>query len=174
MKIVRSLIVTFVIVGLCTLCGTTRGNAQDAPSADALQAAKELVSLTSTSMIFDMTNKTTDQLWPSVEAALRAANPNIDAATLAELRQKFVQLVMNGVSESLKDAPPFYARHFTAQEMRDLYAFYRTPLGTKSLRVMPIVSFEFLSSLGPRMQNLDEKVNLAFLNILQERGYYAK
>ena len=37
----------------------------------------------------------------------------------------------------LYDLIPVYARHFSHQDVRDMIAFYETPLGMKTLEVMP-------------------------------------
>jgi len=55
-------------------------------SADADQAAKALVDLVSGSMLSEIANKTTAQVWPPIETALRNQNSKIDAAMLAQLR----------------------------------------------------------------------------------------
>jgi hypothetical protein len=68
--------------------------AQGAGSPETLQAARELASLTSAGVISDFTARLTNQVWPSVETALRNKNPKIDAATLSELRNYAERTVM--------------------------------------------------------------------------------
>ncbi len=77
-------------------------------------------------------------------------------------------------AEVMKEAPAIYAKYFTAQEMRDLVAFYQTPLGAKTMQVMPKAMADFAAMTLARMQGLQEKVYLAFLNVLQKRGLYAQ
>jgi hypothetical protein len=167
-------------VAFAVVCAASPASSQTAPpgtptaSADALQAAKDLVGLVSGSMLADIANRMTAQVWPPVETALRTQNPKIDAATLAELRGEFTQQVITGVADAMQGAPAIYARYFTVQEMRDLAAFYRTPIGAKTLRVMPQLMTDINGLILPRMQGLQERVNLAFLNILQRRGLYAQ
>jgi uncharacterized protein len=155
--------------------GTTFGQGTtSAPSPEALQAAKELVATVSSDMIADMAGRTTAQVWPSMETALRAQNAKIDAATVTELRNEFQKLVVDYVSEIMNDLPAIYARYLTAQEMREIVAFYRTPTGAKALKVMPQATADSVSLIMPRLQGMQEKANLAFLTILQKRGYYAR
>jgi hypothetical protein len=125
-------------------------------------------------MTAEMTSRAISQAWPQMESALRAQNASIDSGTLGELRGEFEQLMLGGLGDLAKDAPAVYARNFTAAEMRDLIAFYRTPTGAKALRVMPQVSSELLSTMTPRIQGLQEKVTLSFLNTLQRKGLYAR
>lgn len=174
MKFGRLLLLTCA-VALCAIAlPPAKSRAQNAPSADALQAGKELMSVVTGQMVADAITNMTAQVWPSVEASLRTQNPKLDAATLGELRKEYERLLASNYEEIMSDAPAIYARYFSAQEMRDLVAFYRTPLGAKTLRVMPQALADFTGRTLPRLQGLQEKVGLAFLNVLQKRGYYAQ
>jgi hypothetical protein len=144
------------------------------PSPETLQAAKELVSVVSSGMIADLAGRMVGQVWPGMETALRAQNPKIDAATVVELRDEFQKLIVGYVTEIMNDMPAIYARYLTAQEMREIVAFYRTPTGAKALKVMPQATADSISLIMPRLQGMQEKANLAFLTILQKRGYYAR
>lgn len=67
-----------------------------------------------------------------------------------------------------------YDRHFTAEELRDLLAFYRTPTGRKSIEVMPRLfadsmaetSTRLLPQLEPIMRQVLEEERLRVENIL--------
>jgi hypothetical protein len=145
--------------------------AQGAGSPETLQAARELASLTSAGVISDFTARLTNQVWPSVETALRNKNPKIDAATLSELRKEFERLQVSTIRESIDDAAFVYARHFTAKELRDMVAFHRTPTGAKMLTVMPTAMAELHRLLQPRLQVLATTVEQRFGAILQIRGF---
>jgi hypothetical protein len=151
--------------------GISRGLAQGAGSPEALPAARELATLTAGAVISEVVTAMTSQVWPVVEASLRVKNPTIDAPTLTALRREFEQLEVNAIREVMIDGAPIYARYFTANELREMIAFYRTPTGAKALAVMPRASLELLQSLAPRMQPLSESVNRSFAAILQQRGF---
>jgi hypothetical protein len=172
MKLLHIFFLTMAVGLLGTQSGVSQSAAQ--PSPETLQAAKELLAVVSDSMISDLTSKMTAQVWPSMESTLRTRNPKIDAATSGELRKEFERLMVNHVSDTMKDAPAIYARYLTASEMRDIVVFYRTPSGAKTLKVMPQVMADLSATMAPRMQGLQEKVELAFLNLLQKRGLYAQ
>ena len=74
----------------------------------------------------------------------------------------------------MKATPAVYARYFTVGEMQEIIAFYRSPAGAKTLKVMPQIMTEVSTTMAPQMQTLQEKVSLAFLNLLQKRGLYAR
>jgi hypothetical protein len=63
--------------------------------------------------------------------------------------------------EMLVEFVPLYARHFTAAELREMAAFYRTPVGMKVIATMPQLA-------GESMQ-ISQKVMLPRLNALMEK-----
>lgn len=145
--------------------------AQNAPSVESLHAASELASLTSAGVVTQIAATLTNETWPSVEAALRVKNPRIDPGTLATLRREFEDLQARATREALAESAPIYARYFTAEELRQLIAFYRTPVGAKALTAMPRASLELLQGMGPRLQRLSQTVSQRFAAILQQHGY---
>jgi hypothetical protein len=144
------------------------------PSAEAVAVAKELVALMSGDMMSDLTGKMVTQAWPTLEQALRTQYPQLDAATGAELRAEFERLMAVNVAQSMNDAPTIYARYLTVPEMRDIQAFYRTPTGAKTLKLMPQITAEVMGQFFPRMQGMMQSVNVALTGILQKHGYDTK
>ena len=66
---------------------------------------------------------------------------------------------------------PVYAKHFTNEELDGLIAFYESPVGAKTVRVMPQITREAMQigeawgqSLGP---TIVERVKIRF----EEKGY---
>jgi hypothetical protein len=59
-------------------------------------------------------------------------------------------------------------------EMRDPQAFYRTPTGAKTLKLMPQITAEVMGTFLPRMQGLQQSIDVAFRTILQKHGFDAK
>jgi hypothetical protein len=95
----------------------------------------------------------------------------VDDATVAELRKEFDRIELAFLAEAMKEAPPVYARHFSVSELKELTAFYRTPIGAKALHEMPQVTGEFMTVLVPRLQDVQRQTSDAFNRILRERGY---
>jgi len=108
--------------------------------------------------------------WPGIESALRTQRPNIDPATLVDLRREFERIRLARLSEVVKDIPTIYARHLNAEDMRVLAAFYGTATGTKMLQAMPKVLPEAFASVLPRMQPMMAETQDSFLKLLRERG----
>jgi len=164
MRRLRILAVVLLLIGACE-----RVRADEVPSPEAMAAANELFAILSTDLIKQLSGQVTNAFWPVVEQKARA--DKIDDATIAELRAEFERIQIGFVADAMRDAPPIYARHFTAAELRDLIAFYRTPTGAKALQQMPQVMGEFAMLLVPRMQDLQRKATDGFNRILQEHGY---
>ena len=57
---------------------------------------------------------------------------------------------------------PIYDKHFTEPELRDLIAFYRSPVGQKVITKMPELMTEmmtgFMEKLGPKMRELMNRI----------------
>lgn len=158
-----------IVAVVLLLAGAANGARADDPSPEAMQAANELFSLLSANTMEQLTGQMAAAIWPQVEKQARA--DKIDDATIAELRAEYQRLQLAFATSAMKDAPPIYARHFTAGELRELIAFYQTPLGAKSLHEMPQAMAEFASTLLPRLQDLQLQTRQSFERILHEHGY---
>lgn len=141
---------------------------QDAGSPDALRAAQELSALVTGDTVKRMTSAMINQMWPHIEAQFAA---KVDAATLADLRTEFEHTVTSATGEMLKDAPAIYARYFSAQELREIIAFYKTPTGAKTLQTMPKVMADVTALMVPRMQSFQADMNARLEAILVKHGY---
>ena len=78
------------------------------------------------------------QTMETAAPAQRAANPQIPA----EFWDRFLAAVRERRGELEALIVPIYARHFTTDELRQLLAFYRTPIGQKVLTEQPAIARE--------------------------------
>ena len=144
--------------------------AQNAPSREALEAAKGLVSLQAAAMASDFSAVVAAQTWPTIESSLRLRNPRIDSMTLNDLRREFERLQSAYFAELMNEQPAIYARYFTSEELREITAFYQTPTGSKALLMIPRGMIEFMGREMPRMQIKQQQMLQAFETILRARG----
>ena len=158
------------LFALALLCGSLAmpAGADEAPSPDALRAAQELSVIVSGDTVTQMSAAMTAQIWPSIENSLGS---KVDAATLAELREEFIRSVAAFANETVSFAPPIYARYFTAQELNEMVAFYKTPTGVKALHVMPKVMTDVMAQMGPRAQAFQNDLNAKIVAIMEKHGY---
>jgi hypothetical protein len=147
-----------------------RAAAQNAPSEDAIQAAKDLMAVMSPDTIRQMVAGMTNQVWPAIEHEVRGRRADIDQSTLTELRTEFENIQMRYMAGVMADAPNIYAKHFTAAELRDMLTFYKTPTGQKSLKAMPQVMTDIFAMIMPQMQGLQAQIITAFQEVLRKKG----
>jgi uncharacterized protein len=158
---------TFPVAAVVLLCAVGGLRAQDA-SPETLAVAKELAAVISVDTINQLSEAMTAQIWPKLEAEL---GRKVDQATLQELRKQFEAALARFVSQAMDDAPAIYARHFTAQELRDIAAFYKTASGRKALQKMPQVTAESFGAIMPRMKNFQAELEDIIDKIMTQRGY---
>ena len=116
---------TVVIVAATVFASVARAPAQT-PAPDTLAAARELV----------VAMKSADQ-------QLKGAIVQ-DRADVAKDYDALVPLMIEQVnartSELIDGIAIIYAQNFTAAELRDVTAFYRTPTGQKLLEKVPVIA----------------------------------
>jgi hypothetical protein len=158
------LIVLAVLAALS--CVPARAQAPGSPEAQA--AAKDLLAIMSPDMIGQMTDALLAQMWPQLEKAFAGkVGPDAMAEVRAELEHTLKSFVVNATAN---DAPLVYAKYFSAQELRDMAGFYKTPTGAKALRLLPKVMSEYLGVLMPRMEGLNRDLQGRIQAILAKHG----
>lgn len=114
------------LLALTFLLATAAG-AQQQPSASHLKTAEELLQVMNVSVVLDR----------SIDLMLHAqidANPDIKP--YEDIMRQFLAKYLSW--ESVKPGMvQMYAETFTEPELRELAAFYRTPLGQKAMTKMP-------------------------------------
>lgn len=147
----------------------------------ALAAAKELFASMNYRAIMvqtmaQMSQGLASSVRSGAEAAIAAdtkASPEQKQKARAKLEAELpkviasMQEVMNDpalVDEILAETVPLYARTFSADELKQITAFYRTPVGAKMLSTMPQLMGEGMQigqqivgrRIGPMMQKLQQ------------------
>jgi uncharacterized protein len=169
---VKKIVLWVFWVGVSTnLLVISPAGAQTPSSPETMQAATELAAIMSKDLLAQMTNQMTAQVWPQIEAK---AHGSVDAPTLAELRAEFERVVLEFVTQSLKDMPAIYARYFTVDELHDMAAFYRTSTGQKALQRMPKVLGESYGLLLPRLTGLQQELRQATARIMSKHALAPK
>jgi uncharacterized protein len=155
-----------VLVAAVLSCLPARAQAPGSPEAEA--AAKELIAIMSPDMIGQMTDGMLAQIWPKLDAALRA---KVGPAAIAEVRAELDRTLKSFVIEAtMKDGPVIYAKYFSAQELRDMAAFYKTTTGAKALRLLPQVMAEYYGMLMPRLEVFNRDLQTRIQEIVAKHG----
>ena len=166
MKLWRGLSI-FVLSSV--LLGGGRAFAADEPDAEALKAAKELCAIVTKDSLKQMSVQMSALTWPGIEKNLKAKQ-TVTAAQISSLRQDFEKIQVDFLAEVMEDAPPIYARHFTVAELRELIAFYKTPIGQKTISVLPQVTAEVMALVMPKLPKLQNDVMQSFGKVLKKHG----
>ena len=156
-RLLSCAVVYFLMVGMAPFALAKE------PSPEALKEANKLFDLTFSGAFFE---NLTAQIWNSVEKDLKQKNPSISDDVLSTFKSELMTIQQEQMVEVLKEAPRIYARHFSAEELKQLYDFQASPIGKKSLKVMPQIMGELMPLIlkhaqqaGPRvMQKLQEKI----------------
>lgn len=130
-------------------------------------SVRQLMRLTGAGAIGE---QTANAVFQAVASSMRKADPNISPRAIAIAQEvaaeEFGALFSN--EERLLDLyVPIYRRHYTKAEIDQLIAFYQTPIGKKSIRVMPAIFQESMqagqqwsASIMPRFaQKLQQRLS---------------
>ena len=160
----RLLLIGGLLLGLCLV---PAARAQDKPSPEALAAARELAAVMSPEIIDQMTAATMVPMFKMVQEKLGG---RINPDALRELQDEFQKIAVKFTSDVMTDAPALYARNFSASELRELVAFYRTPAGAKALRTMPKLMGELSMMMLPRMAGLEREIQTVIERVMRKHG----
>ena len=69
--------------------------------------------------------------------AVRRAIPKVTDDEMGSLRNSTISEFRKSTGEYLSAVVPIYAKHFTHDDVKEMIAFYETPLGKKFVKVMP-------------------------------------
>lgn len=104
----------------------------------------------------------------SMRAPLRQMVPQVPEKVFNELFDELIAMCDDGVLTEL--TVPIYARHFSKSEIRELIAFYQTPIGKKLSAESPKINQE--ASLAG--QEFGRTWAMKFVEKLKARGYEAR
>jgi len=96
--------------------------------------------------------KLTEEQRKAETASLERRLPTISAALQKEMTDPKL------VDELYNQVVPLYASHFTAEDVKALTAFYRSPAGKKSLEVMPQLVGESAQAAQKLMQERAKRI----------------
>jgi len=137
------------------------------PTASAVATARELVELKGAGQMFD---PIIINIVEQTKGALTQTNPQLakdlnDVSTV--LRNEFVPRRR----ELLAEAAKFYAQRFTEGELKELVAFYKTPLGRKMVTQEPQALDETFNYVQQWTTRVGEDVMTRFRAEMKKKGH---
>ena len=151
-------------------CFIAAANAQapaPAPSAGAVAAARELIVVKGGAAMFD---PVIPGVIETAKNSLVPTNPNLTKElndVAAQLRKEYD----NKRAELVYEVALIYAKHFTEQELKELVAFYKSPLGQKMLKEEPLALDQGMKRAQDWSQDFSEAVLMRIRTEMAKKGH---
>lgn len=104
-------------------------------------------------------------------AAMHRARPDVPDQFWQDFTEEFKRQA--SPDELMKAILPIYDKHFTHQEIRQLIAFYQSPLGRKISTTLPEIQRESVEAGRAWGENLGDRMHKELQQRLTEKGYSA-
>jgi len=157
-----------VSLGLALVADTGHLRAQpQQPSPTSIALAKEIITLKGGFAMFD---PVVAGVVESVKNSLLPTNLNL-AKDLNEVSLKISKELEPKHAELINLVARTYAKHFTEQELKQLDAFYKTPLGRKVIAEEAKALDESLKEAQSFAGNLSEQVMSMMRKEMKKRGH---
>jgi hypothetical protein len=163
----KTTIYAALIAGFVSLAGFGSAHAQNAnPPASAIAVAKQIILAKHIEGIYQ---NAVPGLVERVKLTLLQSNLNYQK-DLNEVAVN-VSKELAGREQEIGDAiAKIYATNFTEQELKDLLAFYQSPLGKKSIEQEPLVFNASRQFMDQWAQTFSEEINGKFRAEMRARG----
>jgi hypothetical protein len=157
----RPAVVALTLMGLGTVAEAQQ------PSATAIQTAKEIVNVTGAMALF---NPLIPGVIEQAKNLFLQQNPGL-SKDLNEITTKMRADLTPRFGELTSEVAKLYAGHFTEAELKELLAFYKTPVGMKLIVEQPKVGEEGLKFAQTWANNLSDEVIVKMRDELKKRGH---
>jgi hypothetical protein len=137
------------------------------PSAAALSTAKDIISTSGSTTLF---NPLIAGVVEQAKLLLLQQNPNL-SKVLTEVADKIRTDLAPRFDELTNEMARLYATSFTEQELKDLLAFYKSPLGKKVISEQPKIADASLRFAQNWANALSDEVIAKMREELKKRGH---
>ena len=156
-----------ILFAAFALIGLARPAAAANPSPGALLIAKEICEAKGVKTMFEPLVRGVIEKARAVFMQTNFMWANDIAAVTAIAHQKYDQRV----SELVDATARIYATHFTEAELKNILAFYQSPLGHKMLSEEPKIIDESMVNAGKWGDDLSEEVMATMRAEMKKRGH---
>ena len=137
------------------------------PSANSVAAARELLAVKGASSVFD---PIVIGVIESVKNSFVPTNPGL-SKDLNEVALKLRKDYDARRGDLMNEVAKVYAHHFTEAELRDLVAFYRSPLGKKMATQEPLAIDESMKQAQVWADGFSSEMMDKFRDEMKKRGH---
>jgi hypothetical protein len=156
---------------LCALAGcfiAAAAHAQaPAPTAGAVAAARELVVVKGGAAMFE---PVIPGVIETAKNSLVPNNPNL-TKELNDVAGQLRKDYEGKKAELVYEVAVIYAKHFTEQELKELVAFYKSPLGQKMLKEEPLALDQGMKRAQDWSQDFSEAVLMRIRTEMAKKGH---
>jgi uncharacterized protein len=137
------------------------------PSANAIALAKEIIIVKGGNAIYD---PVVPQLVDRARTIFLQANPLL-GKDLGEVAAKLQAEFTPRTAELLNDGARLYASKFTEQELKDVLAFYKSPVGRKVIAQEPVILDQSSANVDEWANKVADEVIAKFRGEMRRRGH---
>lgn len=131
--------ILFSIAAALTIATASfQANAQEV-TPESLAASRELMALTKSDQALD---QVLALITPQIGQMLEQSNPDKGPLIRKMLEELLLPEIRKAVPQAIDDIAAIYARNFTAAELAEVIAFYKTPTGQKFIERQPALLTE--------------------------------
>ena len=108
---------------------------------------------------------------------IKANQPLVSESTLNVLHKEIMAFMAEKMSAPggiMDMIVSIYARHLTHQDIRDILAFYESPVGQKTIRIMPQLMQESMQGSEKLMETYGPEINQRIRAVLKREGVQLK
>ncbi|WP_315761590.1 MULTISPECIES: DUF2059 domain-containing protein [unclassified Bradyrhizobium] len=158
----------YLVVGLSILLAASTSpaaRAQD-PTPESLAAAKELIAVMH---LKDQFAAVMPIIVKGMKSAIVQGRPEVDRQYDA-MTPKLLEAFQSKASEFSDATAMIYARNFSAEDLKVLTAFYKTPAGQRFLQKMPLLAQESMAVGKQFGQAVGEEMKKRMIEDLRKSG----
>lgn len=159
----------FICLGMPALCVGQRRPAARAHTGAVSSKHEDTEKLMELVGTRDILRELFDQDIDAQIEAMRRARPDVSDEFWEEFTVEFKRQA--SPDELMKAILPIYDKHFSHQEIRQLIAFYESPLGRKISTTLPEIQRESLEAGRVWGEQLGDRMNARLKQRLAKKGY---
>lgn len=109
----------------------------------------------------------------NLSKALKAARPDVPERVFSIVNSELIALFEERLAAPggmIERVIPIYDKYFTHAEVRELLAFYRTPIGRRAIEVLPKVVGESMAAGQAWGKSLEPEINRRIEAALKQEG----
>jgi hypothetical protein len=137
------------------------------PSTNAVALAKELITMKGGGAMFE---RVVPGVVESAKNSFVPGNPNL-SKELTEVATVLHKELEPKRAEIINQVATIYAQRFTEQELKDLVAFYKTPLGRKAINEEPAAIDASMKNAQVWAEDLYQQVQARFRDEMKKKGH---